>query len=1393
MWSIAKCSHKRLTFQAYYCAGRARWTEKEAIRIRHISFWPSWLLTKEVKGCQIGVKGDSPKIHPGLGPLAPRIPRLREAGHLKWIDNYSWMEDSPASSAVLRQHLREEVQHHRRTMERLGVPSTARKLLAEMLASQESAKAHLIPNLPEKIGQYLYTTYEDTDGITLSRQRESIAADELLERVSDDHSRAIEVVLDPEMVSNDVHLLSKSKDLPLGTEVCSLRLSPDQQYVAYMVPLQRGIDHYCCIIREISKGRHSAGKGGHVVGFLADVSGFEFSADSRWLLYTTPDDLGRPCKVHLHDFHPAEDAAALWTLTESTCEDSDQLLWMEPRPEYFVQLSRTKDWEWLLININSKTSSEVHVLPGFNPRRHPLHCLKPRTPGLEYFVQHHHGNFVIMTNCSREPSTDGPSIMTAPQDPVKCKEPSSTAGSSIMTPPQDPVKCKEPSSTAGSSIMTPPQDPVNCMEPSSTAGSSIMTPPQDPVNCMEPSSFAGSRIMTPPHGPAYNDQLGPHQRAAGCGSESADRAQDDCLTAKQLATSSHVLANGTMSGTRVGSSSRERSRASEDSYLYPDGGCRSLGHAAYRIMIMPSGGLLKAEDTSSTLQAHHQDDPAGGRDHAPASTGTAPGSPIIPRPTAVPAVLPGWVPFIGPDDLAAAASYGASSSLHMMTDEGPVIQDLAPVEIVDMDVFNGWLVLHTRLSDGRPGLTCSSLSHEVPPFQQSQLPPCSNPVFAIEASAPGNQLTTHRHDGRRSPLCAASKQHPQSQLTANIPTGTSDQSQLVTANIPAATSDQVHSYQGLPQPVDSTLQYTDAAADNKLQPAMLPLAKMQHLQLPHWVLHINPGANQDFNSHVYRFTCSSPVHPPLEYVYEFRTGLLQPLSSPSSLASSYSSHAGGVDSMNREAVQEGCEDARAVITGHGNAASKIRDTGVGPVIYSQASSSTSNGSTPARAAISDTAWLPCLSSQALPTALPYRMERHMVRSSDGATLLPLTILEASPAGSATTATLLSATSTPSMPPTRYQHCSAWLHETGEGGAGSHQRITAAAAVQPAADVQPSRLLLCAYGAYGQIMDMSFDPNLQVLLDRGWRVAYAHVRGGGELGRSWHAGGRGSNRHHALQDYLACTRYLIQKGYSQPGMMAGQATSAGALLLASALILEPAIFGAAVLRVPFTDVLTCMMNPDLPLTAHEREEWCGLEGEGVATASTWPSQDSGGVSCPDVRTFTGLQTSSMDTNNCREVILPTGLSHSDLDQIRQMCPYQQLITHSSFDARAGWDIFGGGPQPIPDETAGIPRPATPSFILLSCSLDDSRVPFWCATKWAAAFRQKQQVDLITRSCGVAKNSVSENEYSVCSSDLIRDVDVVMRIREFGGHFGTPSQQIEELSEDYAFLIESMERK
>ncbi|MGH9298647.1 MAG: prolyl oligopeptidase family serine peptidase, partial [Acidimicrobiales bacterium] len=135
-------------------------------------------------------------------------------------------------------------------------------------------------------------------------------------------------------------------------------------------------------------------------------------------------------------------------------------------------------------------------------------------------------------------------------------------------------------------------------------------------------------------------------------------------------------------------------------------------------------------------------------------------------------------------------------------------------------------------------------------------------------------------------------------------------------------------------------------------------------------------------------------------------------------------------------------------------------------------------------------------------------------------------------------------------------------------------------------------LLYGYGAYGISTDPAFrtERPIHPLLDRGVVYAIAHVRGGEELGRHWYLDGKLEHKHHTFEDFVAAARFLVEDGWTLPARLAALGGSAGGLLMGASLNLAPEMFGAVVAEVPFVDCLTTMLDPSLPLTTSEWEEW-----------------------------------------------------------------------------------------------------------------------------------------------------------------------------------------------------------
>ena len=138
--------------------------------------------------------------------------------------------------------------------------------------------------------------------------------------------------------------------------------------------------------------------------------------------------------------------------------------------------------------------------------------------------------------------------------------------------------------------------------------------------------------------------------------------------------------------------------------------------------------------------------------------------------------------------------------------------------------------------------------------------------------------------------------------------------------------------------------------------------------------------------------------------------------------------------------------------------------------------------------------------------------------------------------------------------------------------------------------QGGPLHLYAYGAYGFAYPPSFSTTRLSLVDRGYAFAIAHIRGGDDLGRNWYLQGKLNERTNTFNDFVDVAKGLIAKGYTQQGKISASGGSAGGELMGVVVNTNPELWGAVVAHVPFVDVLSTMLDKDLPLTPGEWPEW-----------------------------------------------------------------------------------------------------------------------------------------------------------------------------------------------------------
>lgn len=171
----------------------------------------------------------------------------------------------------------------------------------------------------------------------------------------------------------------------------------------------------------------------------------------------------------------------------------------------------------------------------------------------------------------------------------------------------------------------------------------------------------------------------------------------------------------------------------------------------------------------------------------------------------------------------------------------------------------------------------------------------------------------------------------------------------------------------------------------------------------------------------------------------------------------------------------------------------------------------------------------------------------------------------------------------------------------------------------------SPLVLYAYGSYGYSTEPTFSTSRLSLLDRGYVWAIAHVRGGSEMGRYWYEQGRLMDKKNTFTDFIACADHLIAEGYTSKEKLGILGGSAGGLLVSAVMNLRPDLCHAVGAMVPFTNVITAMLDPDLPLTVVEWEQWGNPQDEEAFDymLSYSPYENVAEIDYPNVYVKTGL--------------------------------------------------------------------------------------------------------------------------------------------------------------------------
>jgi oligopeptidase B len=161
-----------------------------------------------------------------------------------------------------------------------------------------------------------------------------------------------------------------------------------------------------------------------------------------------------------------------------------------------------------------------------------------------------------------------------------------------------------------------------------------------------------------------------------------------------------------------------------------------------------------------------------------------------------------------------------------------------------------------------------------------------------------------------------------------------------------------------------------------------------------------------------------------------------------------------------------------------------------------------------------------------------------------------------------------------------------LYATSEDG----EKIPYTIAYKKGTALGNAPVYLYGYGSYGYALDPDFRASFLPLMNKGYIVVMAHIRGGGDLGRHWYEAAKFKTKKKTFEDFIAIAKDMIEKKYTQKGNIRICGGSAGGMLMGAVLNMEPSLFHSAIAMVPFVDVLNTMMDETLPLTPGEFTEW-----------------------------------------------------------------------------------------------------------------------------------------------------------------------------------------------------------
>ncbi|GAB3016214.1 oligopeptidase B [Niabella terrae] len=175
------------------------------------------------------------------------------------------------------------------------------------------------------------------------------------------------------------------------------------------------------------------------------------------------------------------------------------------------------------------------------------------------------------------------------------------------------------------------------------------------------------------------------------------------------------------------------------------------------------------------------------------------------------------------------------------------------------------------------------------------------------------------------------------------------------------------------------------------------------------------------------------------------------------------------------------------------------------------------------------------------------------------------------------------------------------------------------------------LYLIGYGSYGYSFPVNFRSNLISLYDRGFAVAVAHVRGGQEMGRQWYESGRLMHKKNTFNDFVDCAKALVAQKYTSPEHLYANGGSAGGLLMGAVANQANTLFNGIIADVPFVDVVNTMLDPTIPLTTNEYDQWGNPETSKAAyfyMKSYSPYENIERKPYPNILATTGLHDSQV---------------------------------------------------------------------------------------------------------------------------------------------------------------------